>query len=384
MKIDSAELDLLPEIDDLVHEMRGYASQLNSCDFSKSQRELIDGKSGSSALFDEAMRRLQSEGLIDVYLSPTDNAVRILRSILTRQMEEIVEASVLYALHVLESDQSQASVPIGLRMDKLPVDPADSELDPVADQEAADTIAAAAMAAAPERLPSDAGSASSSEQEGVVFDWLLSSYTPIKTSALQRTRTFKSVVQGLKFTFGVRDAYRRGHSSPTIPHHFNLGPEQAEEQVASALEGVDEWAWDVSRLREASGGRPLQALGWHVLHHWGLVERLGLDAGAVRKWLAFVESLYVETPYHSATHAANVLQAVHHALLRGGAARLLCTTRLFALLVAAIIHDAGHDGCNNSFHQVRRAARPCAATCTQAARPAGRACSSRRTRTSPS
>ena len=346
LQIDSAELDLLPEVDDLMQiNDRDIASVRSSFnEFSKSQRDLFDGKKGSPAL-EDALKRLESDGLIDVYQSPSDNAVRILRSVLCRNLEDMVKASIVYALHVLESDLTQATVPVGLRMSKLPPDLSDHT------DQAASVDSTGQPSAPGAEDGSEFGSTTSSEHDGVVFDWLLSSYTPIKPAA-KKARTFKSVVQGIKFTFGVRDAYGRG-GGPTVPHHFNLGAAAVERQVAEALEGVDDWEWDVMRLRDASGGRPLQALGWHVLHHWDLVARLGLDPGVVRKWLAFVESLYVEAPYHCAAHAADALQAVHHSLLRGGGARLLCTTRIFALLLSAMIHDAGHDGCNNGFHQVR-------------------------------
>ena len=47
-------------------------------------------------------------------------------------------------------------------------------------------------------------------------------------------------------------------------------------------------------------------------------------------------------------------QATNHLLRRCGGAELLSSTlSVFALLVAAMVHDAGHDGLNNIYHQAQ-------------------------------
>ena len=66
-----------------------------------------------------------------------------------------------------------------------------------------------------------------------------------------------------------------------------------------------------------SPGAPRQVLGWHLLRdRWGLHAALGIEAPVLRAWLAFVASAYgAGALYHSATHAADVLQSVHFVLL---------------------------------------------------------------------
>jgi hypothetical protein len=136
------------------------------------------------------------------------------------------------------------------------------------------------------------------------------------------------------------------------PHRFviDVDPEEMEE-ISRSLVGVDDWDWDIWRLEVASKGRPLQTLGWHLLHKWGVVGSLKLDEEVVRNWLGFVENLYQDNEYHNSLHAADVLQAAHFLLARGGAAQFLPPLAVFALLVSAMIHDAGHDGLNNLYHQ---------------------------------
>ena len=49
------------------------------------------------------------------------------------------------------------------------------------------------------------------------------------------------------------------------------------EKINAALEGVGEWEWSIWGFNSASRGRPLQAIGWHLIHKWNLVEELKLD-----------------------------------------------------------------------------------------------------------
>ena len=71
----------------------------------------------------------------------------------------------------------------------------------------------------------------------------------------------------------------------------------------------------------------------------------------LRNFLSFVESQYNDVPYHNSTHAADVLHVAHYMLGCCGAAEPLSALAIFAVLVSAMIHDAGHDGLNNLFHQ---------------------------------
>lgn len=99
---------------------------------------------------------------------------------------------------------------------------------------------------------------------------------------------------------------------------------------------LEDWeAFDVFRLAELTGGRPLQAVSLGLLRRRGLLARLCLPEERVRSFLADVEEAYhPHNPYHNSSHAADVTQvggaaAPARALLacaccggrRGGAAR---------------------------------------------------------------
>uniref|UniRef100_A0A7S0EZF5 PDEase domain-containing protein n=1 Tax=Hanusia phi TaxID=3032 RepID=A0A7S0EZF5_9CRYP len=99
--------------------------------------------------------------------------------------------------------------------------------------------------------------------------------------------------------------------------------EQELQQMEKVLEGVDEWGWSPFELAQASGMRPIQALGWHLLRQWNVLEELTIDESTMRNWLAFVESKYKDNPYHNAIHASDILQTVHFLLKTGKLASYL-------------------------------------------------------------
>ena len=113
---------------------------------------------------------------------------------------------------------------------------------------------------------------------------------------------------------------------------------EEEAAIAQALDGVDDWNFDIFRLAEACRGHPLQVVGWHVLRHWGLIPFFGLDESKLKAWLAFIESQYIETPYHNSTHAADVTQTVHAVLVTGGLRNYLTEVQvLFGLVRARVL-----------------------------------------------
>ena len=271
--------------------------------------------------YDDALKLLESDGKINLHLSPSDNAKSNLEVVLCRNLEKPVRSAIMYAIHVLKSSLSHSMVPVGLSADKAP------ELSPIK------------------------GSRRSSVYEPEVRDWLVVNYTPQKQSFRHNRENAKSISKSVRFA--IKLYHEVPAPTPVIGgNRYVIDVESKElEEINSVLAGVDEWDWDIWQLEEASKGRPLQTLGWHLLHKWGLVDSLKLEEDAVRNWLTFVENMYQDNEYHNSLHAADVLQATHFLLARAGAARYLPPLAVFALLLSAMIHDAGHDGLNNLYHQ---------------------------------
>ena len=76
-----------------------------------------------------------------------------------------------------------------------------------------------------------------------------------------------------------------------------------------------------------------------------------IDRDTVSAFLRHLEREYAAPDYHSAVHAADVVQAVAFVLADagGGLASRVEPRDAFLLLVAAAAHDVGHPGCNNAF-----------------------------------
>lgn len=117
------------------------------------------------------------------------------------------------------------------------------------------------------------------------------------------------------------------------------------------LQALEDWeAFDVFRLAELTGGRPLQAVSLGLLRRRGLLARLCLPEERVRSFLADVEEAYhPHNPYHNSSHAADVTQALGAMLAADDFASHLSDLEQLAVIVAAAIHDVGHPGVNNDF-----------------------------------
>ena len=78
-----------------------------------------------------------------------------------------------------------------------------------------------------------------------------------------------------------------------------------------------------------------------------LVGSVGVDCGSLADFLRSLEREYRRPEYHTAVHAADVVQAVSF-LLSKGLRNQIDADAAFALVVAAAAHDAGHPGRNNA------------------------------------
>jgi len=86
-----------------------------------------------------------------------------------------------------------------------------------------------------------------------------------------------------------------------------------------------------------------------MFEHFELGPRLNVPARTLLSFLTVASTFYVDNPYHNLMHALDVTQAVFSLLTSMNAARYLTRVEVFALLIAAFCHDAGHPGTNNQF-----------------------------------
>ncbi|GAX85763.1 hypothetical protein CEUSTIGMA_g13178.t1 [Chlamydomonas eustigma] len=120
------------------------------------------------------------------------------------------------------------------------------------------------------------------------------------------------------------------------------------------LERVDEWQYDMFALEDVTQSHALSVLGFALLKRTEVYQKFKMDESRLAKFLMEIEegySLFKGQHYHCSTHAADVLRTLHVLMTRGGLSRNACLPDLgvFAMYLAAIVHDYGHKGVNNDF-----------------------------------
>lgn len=120
--------------------------------------------------------------------------------------------------------------------------------------------------------------------------------------------------------------------------------------LASVAPSLDRWNFDAFAASDSTGGRPLLYTAFGAIEAHGLFDELALGAAELAGFLTAVERAYrADVPYHNALHAADVTQATHFFMVRGGLAESMSAVEKLALLVAAAVHDVAHPGRNNAF-----------------------------------
>lgn len=87
-------------------------------------------------------------------------------------------------------------------------------------------------------------------------------------------------------------------------------------EVQQALEQLDRWAFDIFVLHALVKGRTLEVVSLALLQRLGLIEELQLPPAKVCSFLRAVTRAYRSNPYHSALHAADVVQTLGSIILQ--------------------------------------------------------------------
>jgi hypothetical protein len=124
----------------------------------------------------------------------------------------------------------------------------------------------------------------------------------------------------------------------------------AETTVASVLQKLDSWEFDVFALHEATNGHPLVVGGVHLMTHMGVLDKIPIPKDKLATFLLNIERGYVATnPFHNAVHASDVMFTTNYFL---GAPLLRDMTGAldkFAAVLAGAVHDYAHPGLSNPF-----------------------------------
>ncbi|KAG2425824.1 hypothetical protein HXX76_013449 [Chlamydomonas incerta] len=162
-----------------------------------------------------------------------------------------------------------------------------------------------------------------------------------------------NVANGSSEAFGVASAAALAQAQAQALAYAKQSlppPPTVIQEVERLLAKSDSWEFDTWALQEATQGHALSVLGFYLMQRAGLVTRFKLNPTQLARLLRAIENGYLDNPYHSAIHAADVLQTMHVVI---HAAQLhvhyLDALGLLASYYAAIVHDFAHPGLTGDF-----------------------------------
>jgi hypothetical protein len=131
---------------------------------------------------------------------------------------------------------------------------------------------------------------------------------------------------------------RVGHR---IPEKFQI-PDSDERKATLFTNAFDSSAWNEHGA--------FQVL-WAVMDAFGLLEEFKIPN---EKWFRFMTAIsetYKKVPYHNWKHAVDVTEFLVYELKATRFDAVLTKFELFAFIIAAICHDANHDGFTNTYNE---------------------------------
>jgi len=135
------------------------------------------------------------------------------------------------------------------------------------------------------------------------------------------------------------------------PGFINSPPSPlSETKLTDLLSLIANWqAFDLETIAKHCGASTLVTISQAAFEELGLFQSFSLDIPKLMNFMSAVEAGYKRIPYHSAVHAADVVQAIVSLIVSTPETDVLSPLDLLSLLVAGIVHDLGHEGCNNSY-----------------------------------
>lgn len=147
--------------------------------------------------------------------------------------------------------------------------------------------------------------------------------------------------QGKQSVPAAKVAPSGGSFGGCVPRQFSLN---------EMLERLEDWErFDVFVMERLTSGEPLRVVTTELLRRRGIIAALQLPEERLASFLRAAERAYCPNPYHNATHAADVTQALGAMLAMDAYGEALTHLEQLALLVSGAVHDLGHPGVQNAF-----------------------------------
>ena len=88
----------------------------------------------------------------------------------------------------------------------------------------------------------------------------------------------------------------------------------------------------------------------HIYSSLGLLQGFSISKQTLLNFICAIENLYIPNPYHNWYHGFSVCHITYLLFSKTSVDGCLSSLDIFALIIATMCHDVGHDGKNNDFH----------------------------------
>ena len=190
--------------------------------------------------------------------------------------------------------------------------------------------------------PTGGGAGASEATERAVKTWLLSTYC--RNRAMD-TKEFVSGKGGQK-KGGKKVKQNKSVSNGALA--VEEGDIVVTDECAKALSQRHNWRFNIIEAKRTSPNFGFLLVSC-IFEDWGIFKHFRVNKSTLRRFVQKISLGYHPNPYHNFTHALDVFQTLH-CLLRAVPEGVFDRYEIFALLIAALVHDLGHDGYSNSFH----------------------------------
>ena len=126
---------------------------------------------------------------------------------------------------------------------------------------------------------------------------------------------------------------------------------QLNEEAIEEIKKVDEFGFDIFKLKQATNNNELVSILPYILSKRGLLGVTPLDFSKLMSFINQIQNGYKKITYHNKTHAADLCQTFNFFLTGGNVREVIKLDNLecIAAYIAACCHDYEHPGVTNVF-----------------------------------